>query len=156
MSENGNPDDRDTGNPGASARARAADWRPVFLAAFAKSGIIRRAAEAAGVNRCTVAEHRQKDPDFAAAYQEALEDSNDRIREEIRRRAYGGTLRPVFYRGVQCGEIREFSDTLAIAFAKSRMPEFREKHELTGADGRDLLSILAGVVADPVSDDGDD
>jgi hypothetical protein len=55
-------------------RLRFVPWRKqVFLAHFAGTCDLTAAAEAAGVNPSTVHRHLAKDPDFAAAFQAALE-----------------------------------------------------------------------------------
>ena len=47
------------------------------------------------------------------------------------RRASEGTLKPVFYQGKMCGEIREYSDTLLIFLLKARRPEtYRERSDI--------------------------
>lgn len=56
-----------------------------FLAHFAGSCDARAAADAIGVDHSTVYKHRTKDPDFAAAFQEALETGYVRLEAEALR-----------------------------------------------------------------------
>src|SRR5579872_5816316 len=49
------------------------DWAPLFLAALERSGMVRASARACGVGRRTVYDRRERDPDFAAAWDAALE-----------------------------------------------------------------------------------
>lgn len=109
-----------------------------FLAALAECGNITHAAESAKIRRQTVYEWKDADPAFAAAMEVAQETAGDRLEQEARRRAVTGTLKPVFYKGDECGYIREYSDTLLIALLNANKPEkfkFRSSHELTGKGG---------------------
>ena len=63
------------------------DWHAPFLAAFRNSGIIRAAAQAAGVTRALVYERRMNDPVFAEQYREAERDALDMIEAALRQRA---------------------------------------------------------------------
>lgn len=65
-------------------RTRFSDWRrELFLAHFAGTCDATAAAEAAGVCESTVYRHRVRDPDFAAAFQEALEQGYVRLETEL-------------------------------------------------------------------------
>jgi hypothetical protein len=67
-------------------RLRFVQWRrEVFLARLAGTCDVTAAAEAAGVSESTVYRHRAKDPDFAAAFQEALEQGYARLEAEALR-----------------------------------------------------------------------
>jgi hypothetical protein len=49
------------------------------------------------------------------------------LEDEARRRAYEGWEEPVWHKGVNCGTVRKFSDTLLIVLLKAHMPEkYRE------------------------------
>ena len=101
--------------------------REAFLANLAEYGNISLAARAAGVLRRTPYDWRDRDPVFAAEWDDALEHACDLLEAEARRRALEGCDKPVFYQGEQCGVIREYSDTLAIVLLKAHRPEkFRE------------------------------
>jgi hypothetical protein len=112
--------------------------RELFLAQLRKEPNITRAAHAAGYTRQYAYQLREADPDFAEAWKEALEESVDLAESEMHRRAFKGTVKPVFHQGERCGGIREYSDTLAIFLMKAHRPEkYREtvRNELTGANG---------------------
>lgn len=120
--------DSDTNSP---VKMRPLKWQKAFLAALAETGIVLHAAAAAGIQRNTAYNRRLNDPDFAAAWDEAIEDAADRLEQEARRRAYEGTDEPVFYRGEQCGAIRRYSDRLLEFLLKGMRPhKFRENHSL--------------------------
>jgi hypothetical protein len=67
-------------------RLRFVQWRKeVYLAHLAGTCDVKAAAEAAGVCEATIYRHRAKDPDFAAAHQEALEQGYARLEAEALR-----------------------------------------------------------------------
>jgi hypothetical protein len=96
------------------------EWKPAFLSAFADTGMVTAACEAAGVARRTVYAARHADEAFAAAWDEIEERSTEDLEQVAVRRA------------------REGSDTLLIFLLKSRRPGvYREnvRMEHTGAGG---------------------
>jgi hypothetical protein len=95
------------------------DWKPLFLAALAKAPNVSAAARTAKIDRTTAYSARAHNPDFAAKWDEALEEAIDDLVGECYRRARRGTKRPVFYEGQPCGFVREYSDTLAIFLLKA-------------------------------------
>lgn len=115
--------------------------RELFLEQLRKEPNITKAAKAAGYARRYVYELRDGDPDFAEAWDDALQESLDLCEGELHRRAFKGTLKPVFYLGEKVGAIREYSDVLGMFLMKAHRPErYREtsRHELTGADGKPI------------------
>jgi hypothetical protein len=101
-------------------------WRATFLAALEASGNVSAAARRAATHRCTAYRHRQADPEFRAAWDEALEVAMDDMEAEARRRAVDGWDEPVFYEGKVCGHIRKYSDALIMFLLKAYRPEFRD------------------------------
>lgn len=98
-------------------------WIPHFLAALAEYGNVSKAAKKAKVSRAVVYEERASDSDLANAWDAALKIGTEALEDEARRRAYEGTLKPVYQGGEKVGAIREFSDTLLIFLLKSHKPE---------------------------------
>ena len=49
---------------------------------------------------------------------------------EARRRGVEGTLKPVFYKGEECGQVREYSDTLLIFLLKAHDPKYRDRQQV--------------------------
>lgn len=108
-----------------------AEKRATFLAYLAKYGFVARAAKAAGVGRTCVFDLKKSDPNFAAAWDEALAGYTEALEAEADRRAYKGTLKPVFQGGKNVGVVREYSDTLLIFRLKGLAPEkYRERTEI--------------------------
>ena len=101
-------------------------WRAPFLAALEASGNISAAARQAGVGRATTYRHRKAEPEFAAAWEEAMETAADAVEEEIRRRGVDGWEEPVFHGGQEVARIRRYSDILLMFLAKKLRPEFRD------------------------------
>lgn len=98
-------------------------WAPTFLEALATCPNVSAAAKAAGINRQYAYEARDADPAFAAAWQDAIEQSTDSLVGEMYRRAIHGTEKPVYQGGMLVGTVTEYSDTLAIFLAKSHRRE---------------------------------
>jgi len=112
--------------PPAIADQAYGDWRDVFLAELARSGIVREACIAAGVSRQTAYAARSPDPLFAEAWRLALQDAADVALAEYRRRAMH-----------QSDRAMEF-------FITTRDPEIRtpaSRVELTGANGEPLDTL---------------
>jgi len=110
--------------------------REKFLDQLRKGLSVSTAADAIKVSRQAVYQLRENDPDFGAAWDDAVEVGTDRLEDEVMRRAKDGTLKPVFYKGKRCGSVREFSDTLAMFNLKGRRPEkFKDRavveHDVT-------------------------
>jgi len=119
-------------------------WTPErqerFLKALAETGgMVSKALRAVGMSKSRLYELREEDPEFAKKWDEAKEAGLDLLEDEVIRRALHGTLRPVFQGGRQVGQIREYSDTLLIFFLKANRVKYRERRELTGADGSPLV-----------------
>lgn len=127
-------------------------WREAFLKALSDGGVVRHAAEAAGVSKNTAYRERERDSAFAEAWDDAIDDAADVLEVEARRRAILGVEkvtyvrsgtddkgRPVFTQQT----IREYSDTLLIFLLKGMRPEkFRDGYDLKAA-----LSLLAASAA---------
>ncbi len=140
------------------------ETKELFLAALAEDGIVRYAAERAGIHRSTAYEWRTKDPNFKKRFDLAFEDSSDLLERALWNRAIYGVAKPlvsgghVVYREEvyrdKNGEIvlhngkpvmipvepiivYEFSDRLGEVLLKGRRPEYRERQqvEVSGPNG---------------------
>jgi hypothetical protein len=137
------------------APKKAPVWKRAFLAALAETGIVTRAADAAGITTKTVYSLREVDEAFAEEWRLARESAADRMETEALRRALEGVEEPVFGSGgtgvgtVEVGSIRRYSDTLLIFMLKGIRPEkYRERRELSGKlDGSLEVKNLAELVA---------
>ena len=121
-------------------------WQQRFISTLVACGNVSRAAVRAKVHRSTAYEEREKSAEFAAAWDDALAAALDLMEGEARRRAFEGTLRPVFYEGAKCGSVREYSDTLMIFLLKAHRPHlYRENTRV----------VHAGDPASPIKHDHD-
>jgi hypothetical protein len=66
----------------------------------------------------TAHKHRNKDPEFRAAWEEALKIGYDILESEAIRRATLGASKPVYYKGEVCGHVTEYSDSLLMFMLK--------------------------------------
>jgi hypothetical protein len=102
-----------------------------FLDRIAAGWSITDGAEHAGVTPRTIYVHKTKDAAFAEAMGDALESGSDVLEDEARRRAVDGVTKPVYYQGVECGAVQEYSDSLLQFLLKARRPEkYRERADL--------------------------
>ncbi len=113
-------------------------WKPRFLEGLRETANVSRAALDAGVGRRAVYKERDASETFWEAWDDAIEEGLDYLEEEARRRAFEGTQKPIYYKGMKVGVVREFSDTLMIFLLKGRRPDVygdRVKQEVTGKGG---------------------
>lgn len=108
-------------------------WTPekknAFLIALVENGgNITAACEETETPRSTVYYTEKEDEEFASMFRQAQRHGLEVLEDEARRRAFKGVEKPVFHQGIQCGKIKEYSDTLTIFLLKGGMPEkYREK-----------------------------
>lgn len=104
---------------------------------------VTRAAKKTRIGRQTVYDWIKNDPDFKIAFESACDIATAKLEDEAVRRAYEGTLKPVYQGGAKVGTIREYSDTLLIVLLKARAPEkYKDRFsgEISGKDGKDLFN----------------
>jgi hypothetical protein len=114
-----------------------------FLECLTEIVSVTRAAKKARIGRRTVYDWIKNDASFKEKFNEACEVATARLEDEVIRRAFEGTNKPVYQGGKKVGTIKEFSDTLAIVLLKARAPEkYKERFagELSGQGGKDLFT----------------
>jgi hypothetical protein len=111
-----------------------------FLAELREHGIVGEAmakvslhAKARAFN--TFYQARERDPEFAAAWDDALEYARSKVERELHRRAVEGYEEPVFWKGEECGTIIRYSDALLLARMRALDPRYRQQNrvELSGS-----------------------
>jgi len=109
----------------------------VFLSALRVNGNVTAACDRARISRETAYTWREKYKAFGAEWDEAQKRFDDRIRTAFVERGIEGFEEPMVSAGkVVYGPdgrplmVRKYSDTLLLALARSRMPEFRDKQQL--------------------------
>ncbi len=127
------------------------------LSAYAQTGNLRLALEAAKVGRRTHYDWLRDDPEYAAAFERAREEAADRLEEEAVRRAIQGVRRKRFTaRGdpvidpetKQQYEELVYSDTLLIFLLKGLRPEkFRESVTVVQTTGVQVHQVAGDVAA---------
>ena len=109
-----------------------------FLAYFSELASVTKAAKKAKVPRCNIYLWLKEDKTFKELYEFACVEALGALEDEAVRRAYEGTIKPVYQGGKKVGGIREYSDTLLTVLLKARAPEkYKERvhQEQTGKDG---------------------
>lgn len=134
--------------------------KQVFLAELARHGIRARAARAASPRASsrygaiqTFVDERNRDPEFARQWEEAMEIAKADIEAEIYRRAQEGWEEPVYagkYREKIVGTMTKYSDALLMFRAKRMIPEYRESSQVS-VNGRVTHNLDAGVLGDAVA-----
>lgn len=119
-----------------------ASTREEFLDCLRRGYTIAAAARAVGFSRRAAYNNRDDDEQFAAEWEDAIEEGKDFLEQEARRRAIEGTVRPVFYQGEECGGIREYSDTLLLAMLKAKRIEYRDKVDLNANVNVSVTQVL--------------
>jgi hypothetical protein len=104
-------------------KKRGASWHTDFITALRNSGNVRAACNAAHIDRRLAYDHREKQADFAAQWDSAIQDAADVLEAEAQRRAFNGVPEPVYYQGQQVGAVTRYSDTLLIFLLKGIRPE---------------------------------
>lgn len=116
-------------------------WWPTFCAALRRMPNVAKACSAAGVSRQSAYRHRNEYPEFAAAWEDALQDGLDLWEAEMARRAFEGSEIPIMFEGNHVASRYEYSDTLAIVLMKAHRPEkYKERSEVK-TDGELLIKI---------------
>lgn len=134
--------------------------KKMFLAELALHGILVRAARAASPRASsrygavqTFKDERDRDPEFAAQWQEAAEVAEAAIEHEIYRRAMEGVEEPIYagrFKEKIVGTVRRYSDPLLMFRAKALLPAYRETTTI-GVDKRVTHTLDAGVLGDAVA-----
>lgn len=124
-------------------------WKDRFLETLKGSGNVRHACQAAGIDRGTAYDHRRLNEKFRLAWDDAIDDANDVVELELRRRGVQGVEkirairvgtdakgRPIYERFTE----REYDTVAAIFILKGERPEkFRDNY--------DWKAIFAGFTA---------
>lgn len=146
---------------GSKMRKRGVTEDPVklkaeFIENLSRGWTVTAAAKATKISRRGVYFWRDEDPDFAAAWDDAIAAGNEMLEQEAYRRAVEGNMRPVFIKGEMVGEVREYSDHLLMFLLRGRKPEtFGNRVDLT-SKGESLASHFARALLAEDADHGGD
>lgn len=112
--------------------------KQLFLAELSAHGIVSRAARRASPGASsgavqTFRDARATDPDFAAAWDSALEEARAAVEYELHRRAVEGWEEPIYggrYRERIVGTARRYSDRLLELRVKGLLPQYRDSSNI--------------------------
>lgn len=134
--------------------------KKAYLDELRLHGIMARAARAASPRASarygalqTFKDERERDPEFARQWDEAMQAAEASIEAEIYRRAQEGWDEPIFggrHREQIVGTVRKYSDPLLMFRARALLPAYRETHTI-GVNKRVTHSLDAGVLGDAVA-----
>lgn len=113
--------------------------KATFLKVLAETGSAPAAARAASPHATgkraavrTFTDLRDRDPEFAAAWEDAMATALGRVENEIMRRAMEPTQRPIFSKGELVGHENVYDNKLLLAVARKLNPdEWSEKRQVT-------------------------
>jgi hypothetical protein len=106
------------------------DWDKV-LAELAAGATVEAACKAGGVTSSIASTRRQRDREFAKAWDAALETGTDLVEEEMRRRIREGILVAEYRDSRKERPVRDLSDISLMLMLRSRRPEtYRELFDL--------------------------
>lgn len=125
-------------------RAKLNKKQRAFLDIYQQLGHVSNSAIAVGIARQTHYDWLETNQTYAEAYARAEKIAGDMLIDEARRRAHDGWEEPVFQNGVMVGKITKYDSALLTLLIKKHDPRYREKYEVTGKDGKDLIPL--GVV----------
>lgn len=117
--------------------------RELFLAELRVIPNVARACRISGLNRRVAYASRERDPEFAEAWDDAMAEGLDSIEGEVMRRAIEGVPdRPTFAPDGTRIEVRRYSDTLAQLVLKAHNPKYKDQQriDLGNADGKPFVT----------------
>ncbi|HET7709784.1 MAG TPA: hypothetical protein VFK50_09670 [Sphingomicrobium sp.] len=120
--------------PVPRARARRTGWSPdrqrLFLFALSRCGSVARAARSVGMSARSAYRlaHAPGADDFVRAWDEAIEEGIERVRQDALQDALGGTFVPVFRRGKLVRVEHRRSDRLALALLAGKPHDFADDY----------------------------
>lgn len=97
--------------------------REQFIEVLSVTANVSEAARAVGFSRTALYVLRNSDPEFAAAWDEAVQVATDALEREAWRRAVEGWEEPVFYQGSEVGAVRKYSDKMLELLLRAHRPE---------------------------------
>lgn len=125
----------------ANRTKRTPHARERFLEVLRERANVSEAAASAKIARTTAYAWRQSDPEFASAWDNALEAAADALEAEAWRRAVSGIERPIIWKGEVTGTVREYSDRLLECLLRAHRPEkYRERYQVQVAAETESLS----------------
>jgi hypothetical protein len=114
-----------------------------FISALAETACVETACRRVGVSRQSAYRLRARDcaGAFRAAWDQALDVGVTQLEEAALSRALHGVPRPIFYKGEQVGETRDYDERLTMFLLRARRPQRFGKwiERMLGPDGQDVV-----------------
>ena len=109
--------------------------KEMFLRELRKHGIVGEAVKRASLHLHNPSmgpwyKERDADPEFAKAWDEALDIARYTVEAELHRRGVEGYDRPVYQGGKEVGSIKEYSDALLLARIRKLDPAYRQRQTI--------------------------
>lgn len=105
----------------------------IFLQVYRETGLLQKAAKAAGTNKSSIDKYIKKQSAeaevFALNLQDAADTWADVIRTEVTRRAIEGIPKGVYHKGVLVDTELVYSDTLLVKMMEATLPEYTKTPE---------------------------
>lgn len=125
--------------------------RERFLEMLRDQPNISRAARAVQMTRRGVYDWKEKHEDFAAEWDDAIQEGCDRLEEEAWRRAHDGVEEGIYYQGDKVDTVKRYSDHLLVRLLEAHKPEkYVRRLEATGKDGAPLSTVVILPPEDPI------
>jgi hypothetical protein len=134
----------------STTKKRGVSKQGAFLAAFATTASVTKAAEAAGIDRCLHYRWLSEDPAYRERFTETRLQAGEALEDQAVLRAHEGVLKPVFFKGRPTGAVREYSDALLMKLLDGFLPEKYKRRsgvEVTGANGGPIALEAAKLTA---------
>jgi len=136
---------------GANRKAQVSftdDLKRKFLRQLRWTCNVTKASQKINISRVTAYSAKKVNPEFAAAWENALQEGIDLLEEKARQRAFEGIERNIFYQGKVVGKQKEYSDGLTMFLLKAHRPEkYRDNQDIN-------LKHTGGVLVVPVGSNG--
>lgn len=139
----------------ALRRPKKPAWKPIFLAELEKWGVVDHAVKVAGVAPSTVYAARQRDPEFAEAWDQAERRIVALAEVIARQRAIQGTKKPVYFQGKQIDSITEVDNAhLRWLLSKLKPEVYGDKVEVNqNVKGSLDVNVAGGIDITLLTDD---
>jgi len=114
-----------------------------FLHLLANNGgIVCDAAKSLNISRTALYNRRNQDEEFKELWDVAVDLGVDVIEDEAKRRALTGVKEPVYFQGRVVGHVWKKSDYCIGLILKAHRDKYKEKHEISGPEGKPLATSV--------------
>jgi hypothetical protein len=125
-----------------STDVRVPGWVNIFLGEIMKGTTVGRACQRARVSYAAPYVRQRRDERFRRAWDVAASFSTKALEYEAQRRAFHGVNKPVFYKGVKVGSIKEYSDSLLMFLLKKRDPTYRDRSDVNINNTSNVVNVF--------------